>query len=288
MIVASNPLILDLEAYTMVDVVENLLEEWRFNGTLTGLLWNHIRSVLLKPHKHQHVGRRKMKRHQSRASHLHNGAFSDDEDVQSSPDLRGRHNGGYESSSTLTEMSNGMANGDTTHSQPNLLSYGVETNRKFKRKIPEGAEVMNVMVGEVEELTNNLCAFVRLREANDLGKITEVDLPTRFLFVLLVPKGHLDPAIEAGRCIGTLMTDEIFREVAYTADDQTDILSALQEFMTQTTVLPPGCWDPSIRIEPPDVIPSKTSRKPPTYTSVVINDKKEETHDDPALRRTGR
>lgn len=68
---------------------------------------------------------------------------------------------------------------------------------------------MNIMVGEVEELTNNLCAFVRLREARDLGKITEVDLPTRFLFVLLVPRAHLDPAIEAGRCMGTLMTDEV-------------------------------------------------------------------------------
>jgi hypothetical protein len=43
---------------------------------------------------------------------------------------------------------------------------------------------MNIMIGEVEELTNNLCAFVRLRDTNALGNITEVDLPTRFMFCL--------------------------------------------------------------------------------------------------------
>ena len=68
---------------------------------------------------------------------------------------------------------------------------------------------MNIMVGEVEELTDNLCAFVRLRDTNGLGNITEVDLPTRFMFILLVPKAHLEPAIEAGRCMGALMTDEV-------------------------------------------------------------------------------
>jgi len=68
---------------------------------------------------------------------------------------------------------------------------------------------MNIMVGEVEELTSNLCAFVRLRDTNGLGNITEVDLPTRFMFILLVPKAHLEPAIEAGRCMGALMTDEV-------------------------------------------------------------------------------
>ncbi|XP_076087744.1 electrogenic sodium bicarbonate cotransporter 1-like [Mytilus galloprovincialis] len=287
-IVVSNPCLLDLEATSMFDIVDILLEQWQLNGTLNSLLWNHVKAVLLKRHKHQHVGRRQIKRHQSRASNLFQGAFlSDEEDVPSSPETRSRMNGGYQpSTQSLSEMVNGMENGDVKASNPNLLSFGGETNRKFKRKIPDGAEVMNVMVGEVEELTDNLCAFVRLREAKDLGKITEVDLPTRFLFILLVPKAHLEPAIEAGRCMGALMTDEIFREIAYIAEDKTDILSGLQEFISQTIVLPPGSWDPSIRIEPPAEIPTKESRKPPVYTTIVV--KEDDSHDDPTLERTGR
>lgn len=82
-------------------------------------------------------------------------------------------------------------------------------NKKFKRKIPAGSEVMNIMIGEIEDLRGNLCAFIRLRNARDIGMITEVDLPTRFLFILLVPNGNLEPALEAGRCMGTLITDEV-------------------------------------------------------------------------------
>lgn len=68
---------------------------------------------------------------------------------------------------------------------------------------------MNIMIGDVEDLHSNLCAFIRLEGACDIGMITEVDLPTRFLFILLVPKGNLEPALEAGRCMGTLITDEV-------------------------------------------------------------------------------
>lgn len=78
---------------------------------------------------------------------------------------------------------------------------------KFLRKIPDGSEVCNILVGSVEELKNNLCAFVRLKEPKNLGNITEVPLPTKFVFVMFVPKEEFDRATEIGRCIGTLMTD---------------------------------------------------------------------------------
>jgi hypothetical protein len=35
------------------------------------------------------------------------------------------------------------------------------------------------MVGDLEDLNTNLCAFIRLENACDIGMITEVDLPTR-------------------------------------------------------------------------------------------------------------
>jgi sodium bicarbonate transporter 10 len=55
------------------------------------------------------------------------------------------------------------------------------------RKIPPGAEASNILVGEVDFLDKTLSAFVRLNHATGLGNITEVPVPTRFIFILLGP-----------------------------------------------------------------------------------------------------
>ena len=52
---------------------------------------------------------------------------------------------------------------------------------------------------------------------------------------------------EIGRSIATLMADELFHTVAYRAKNRADLLSGIDEFLDQVTVLPPGEWDPSIR-----------------------------------------
>ena len=55
------------------------------------------------------------------------------------------------------------------------------------KKIPPGAEASNILVGEVDFLEKPLSAFVRLSQAVVLGDLTEVPVPTRFVFVLLGP-----------------------------------------------------------------------------------------------------
>lgn len=45
--------------------------------------------------------------------------------------------------------------------------------------------------------------------------------------------------------------------MAYKAKDRADLLSGIDEFLDQVTVLPPGEWDPTIRIEPPKNVPSQ-------------------------------
>lgn len=45
--------------------------------------------------------------------------------------------------------------------------------------------------------------------------------------------------------------------MAYKAKDRSDLLAGIDEFLDQVTVLPPGEWDPSIRIEPPKSVPSQ-------------------------------
>lgn len=56
------------------------------------------------------------------------------------------------------------------------------------KKIPPGAEVANVLIGEADFLEKPVAAFVRLARATVLDDLSEVALPTRFFFVLLGPK----------------------------------------------------------------------------------------------------
>ena len=55
------------------------------------------------------------------------------------------------------------------------------------KKIPAGAEASNILVGELNVLEKPLSAFIRLQEASILGDLTEVPVPTRFIFILLGP-----------------------------------------------------------------------------------------------------
>ncbi|XP_073707589.1 electroneutral sodium bicarbonate exchanger 1 isoform X4 [Garra rufa] len=159
------------------------------------------------------------------------------------------------------------------------------------KKIPTGAEASNVLVGELDFLERSIVAFVRLSPAVLLSGLTEVPIPTRFLFILLGPDGKAQQYHEIGRSMATIMTDEIFHDVAYKAKDRGDLLAGIDEFLDQVTVLPPGEWDPSIRIEPPKSVPSQEKRKMPGVpngTAVPVEEEQHGEHHGPELQRTGR
>ncbi|XP_065718934.2 electroneutral sodium bicarbonate exchanger 1 isoform X10 [Drosophila suzukii] len=164
-------------------------------------------------------------------------------------------------------------------------------NTHFMRKIPPGAEASNILVGEVDFLERTLSCFIRLSQAVVLGDLTEVPVPTRFVFILLGPPGSQSNFHEIGRAMATLMSDEIFHEVAYRARKRDHLLSGVDEFLDAVTVLPPGEWDPTIRIEPPAAIPSQEVRKrPPELPKEEVDEEEEEARlrEENGLSRTGR
>ncbi|XP_052566991.1 band 3 anion transport protein isoform X6 [Culex pipiens pallens] len=111
------------------------------------------------------------------------------------------------------------------------------------KRIPEGAEATTVLVGSVDFLEQPTIAFVRLAEGIPMPSITEVPIPVRFLFILLGPKTAELDYHEVGRSIATLMSNEHFHDIAYRADDRKDLLSAINEFLDDSIVLPPGKWE---------------------------------------------
>lgn len=76
-----------------------------------------------------------------------------------------------------------------------------------------------------------------------MPSLTEVPIPVRFMFILLGPPNYDLDYHEVGRSIATLMANESFHGIAYAADDRKDLLSAINEFLDDSIVLPPGNWD---------------------------------------------
>lgn len=47
--------------------------------------------------------------------------------------------------------------------------------------------------------------------------------------------------------MATLLSDEVFHDVAYKGKNRNHLLAGIDEFLDAVTVLPPGEWDPAIR-----------------------------------------
>ncbi|XP_071744253.1 electroneutral sodium bicarbonate exchanger 1 isoform X6 [Lepeophtheirus salmonis] len=167
-------------------------------------------------------------------------------------------------------------------------------NSHFMKKIPKDAETSNILIGELNILEKPLSAFIRLNEATVLGDLTEVPVPTRFIFILLGPDGENKVNVtryrEIGRAMATVMSDEVFHNVAYKAKKREHLLAGIDEFLDAVTVLPPGEWDPSIRIEPPTVVPSQENRKHPNLPIEHVDEEEEEQkeRENSGLTRSGR
>uniref|UniRef100_A0A7N9AM65 Anion exchange protein n=1 Tax=Mastacembelus armatus TaxID=205130 RepID=A0A7N9AM65_9TELE len=240
--IEKGTIMLDLEATTLPQVVEMMTDSQVETGQLKADLKEKVMYTLLRKH-----------RHQTKKSNLRSLA-----DIGKSV-------------SSASRLFSSQENGSPTTAHRSLTSNSLsdfsdkpekdQLKNKFMKKLPRDAEASNVLVGEVDFLETPFVAFVRLQQAVMLGALTEVPVPTRFLFVLLGPKGKAKSYHEIGRAIATLMSDEVFHDIAYKAKDRQDLLAGIEEFLDEVIVLPPGEWDPDIRIEPPKSLPSSDKRK---------------------------
>ncbi|XP_028712158.1 sodium bicarbonate cotransporter 3 isoform X1 [Peromyscus leucopus] len=308
--ILNGTVMLDMRASTLDEIADMVLDNMIASGQLDDSIRENVREALLKRHHHQNEKRFTSriplvrsfadigKKHSDPHLLERNGILASPQsapgnlDNSKSGEMKGNGSGGSRENSTV-DFSKESA---SWHCSCGTLGVGLKrpaVDMNFMRKIPTGAEASNVLVGEVDFLERPIIAFVRLAPAVLLSGLTEVPVPTRFLFLLLGPAGKAPQYHEIGRSIATLMTDEIFHDVAYKAKDRNDLLSGIDEFLDQVTVLPPGEWDPSIRIEPPKSVPSQEKRKIPVFPNgsapMSAEPPKEAAHHaGPELQRTGR
>uniref|UniRef100_A0A3P8XF43 Anion exchange protein n=1 Tax=Esox lucius TaxID=8010 RepID=A0A3P8XF43_ESOLU len=234
--IQTGSVLLDLEGYSLPQII---VDRQVADGLIAPDLREKVSFVLLRKHRHQH----KKPMHRSLADMGKSNNSPTSECVWSFFD----HVLDHAQSRSMNDIS------DTPSTD--------QLKNKFMKKIPRDAEASNVLIGEVDFLEKPFVAFVRLAQATTLGGLTEVPVPTRFLFVLLGPHGKGKSYNEIGRAIATLMVDDLFSDVAYKARDRDDLVAGIDEFLDEVIVLPPGEWDPKIRIEPPKKVPSADMRK---------------------------
>lgn len=294
--IMTGTVLLDMDANSLPQITDLVLENMVAHKHLEQENCDRVREVLLSRHRHQHdkqqskglpiirsladIGRKTSERKIEGGKVTDAGGHLTPGRQMSQPSLSKKNSSKGELSDTSRNESGAeLSETPSTH----------KFNEHFAKKIPPGAEASNILVGELDFLKNPIIAFVRLSKACLLGDLTEVPVPTRFIFILLGPQGNQQRYHEIGRSIATLMSDEIFHDVAYKARNRDDLLAGIDEFLDQVTVLPPGEWDPTIRIEPPKSVPSQDSRKTAGMPNgTAVQDEEEEEHGDPTLVRSGR
>ncbi|XP_067385942.1 electroneutral sodium bicarbonate exchanger 1 isoform X1 [Emydura macquarii macquarii] len=275
--IINGTVLLDMCANSIEEIADLILDQQEPTSEFDESMRERVRDALLKKHHHQNEKKKNNLLPIVRS-------FTDVSKKQSDPhslDKTAMHILCPQPGTTSLEVKNGV----THDTSPMDLS---KAELHFMKKIPTGAEASNVLVGELDFLLRPMVAFVRLTPAVLLSGMTEVPIPTRFLFILLGPEGKAHQYHEIGRSMATLMTDEIFHDVAYKAKDRGDLVAGIDEFLDQVTVLPPGEWDPSIRIEPPKNVPSQEKRKMPAVPNGSACHAEPEQHSGPELERTGR
>ncbi|KHJ44403.1 band 3 cytoplasmic domain protein [Trichuris suis] len=133
------------------------------------------------------------------------------------------------------------------------------------RKVAKDTEGACVFIGRPDNISIPFTQFVRLRNATMMKNLFEqllrkqikqlhhsqIPIPLRFLFVLLVPKEHVEKEAEAiARCMGTLFIDEVFSKVCYKARDGNELCQGIDEFLSQCVVVPAGRLSLNCRLEP--------------------------------------
>ena len=63
----------------------------------------------------------------------------------------------------------------------------------------------------------------------------------RFVFIVLTPKSspNMD-CHEVGRAFSTLMSNKFFHDICYSFEAKEDLLIAINDFLDESIVLPPG------------------------------------------------
>lgn len=144
---------------------------------------------------------------------------------------------------------NVMMSGETGERSSKLpeLDEG-KVNRTFLKKLPSGTEGAIVLVGKTPLIQKPISVFIRLVKPVVLEDLPEVDIPTRYLYMVVGEGERLNA--DVGRAIGSAFADKSFAKLIYDADNKEEIIEAFDDFVDNVKTLPRD-WNIKNYIEPP-------------------------------------
>ncbi|XP_034411096.1 anion exchange protein 2a [Cyclopterus lumpus] len=224
--ISHGAVLLDLKQKTLPGIAQQVVEQMVISDQIKAEDRANVLQALLLKHSHP-------------SDEKDHSLFSRYISAANMATLMDRHNGQSEPSINLTNHKESDGEKSKKEALPISLSRS-KHEVKLMEKIPERAEATVVLVGSVGFLEQPSMAFVRLQEAVLLESVLEVPVPVRFLFLLLGPPTANIDYHQIGRSISTLMSDKLFHEAAYQADDRQDLLTAINRFLDCSVVLPPS------------------------------------------------
>nr|XP_020655050.1 anion exchange protein 4 [Pogona vitticeps] len=160
-----------------------------------------------------------------------------------------------------------VEDGGERWSKPHVTTLSLHSLFELRTCIRKGTVLLDLEAPSfkqiIEKVIENQIGNYLLRPES-LKKLTQV--------LLLKPqhqttKSQLKMLVEIGMgscCSVKTRTNtllfQLFQRVAWKAKSAEDLIAGIDEFLDELTVLPPGKWDPTIRISPPKCLPSPQKR----------------------------
>ncbi|KAL7670235.1 hypothetical protein ACOME3_005175 [Neoechinorhynchus agilis] len=168
----------------------------------------------------------------------------------------------------------------------------LKINRHLQKKLPIDTESVSIMVGSNEHIEKPISAFIRLAKPTFLEDLTELSLPNRFLFILLIPYKTESIYHDVGRSMSAIICNEMSSHDIYKAKNRNDVIKGIDHFLDHALAIPPNDWDIKQNIEPLNDplhedhhnVPPPPEDLPTTFDYKCVP----EYHPDPILERSRR
>lgn len=285
-------------------IADAVIETLKKESQLSDSLCQKILATVIQPHKHKHrnKGSSKSPENGEIPKSMTDATLSSASDDDDDPTVVHSNGVGEKKKKKFLRRRSGQGQdiASVYHNYPpgtkpdNLAPY--KPNKRLSKKLPKGCESANILVGQVHYLREPVMAFIRLNESSVMADLTEVDVPLRFLLLILGPPNETNiwEFQEMGRAMAAMLNDKVFCEVAYKATTTQDLVAGIDEFLDDLTVLPPSIWDPSMRLDPPkqtrsmDKIMLRFDETKRRGAGPTAPPQEEGASDDTSLKRTGR
>ncbi|KAL3077924.1 hypothetical protein niasHS_013453 [Heterodera schachtii] len=221
--------LLESGANSFIRLCDLLVDEWTHSGQLGEDMANLVKDIIYAPKLHLNQG--KLRKVNESNGYFRNASYATDS-MQS-----GVHLSASSSSGSSTE--------NTRHEN---------ADERLLKKLPPNVESAALLVANVSALDRPLSAFVRLKYPTLLHpELPDHPIPVRFIYVLLNPMDNYpNETINIGRAMGALLSDEIFQSVAFHCLERHTLSDAVDEFLSQIVLIPPGNCSLETRWKPAD------------------------------------